>query len=119
MPPLADAEIRAKILDAFSRSESGDGVLWTNLAQDRLREFLPRATQKGINRSLRKWVERGGEISQAVETRAEYREEHDFHYDFRIRIGETRYYIEGILIDDRRDDPEFQVVNFKPVDSTE
>ena len=117
MPPLADAEIREKILEALSKSERGDGVLWDRLAAERLREFLPSMTQREANRMLRVWVEGNQGISQVVETREEYRHEHPFHYDFRIPIGGTRFYIEGRLIEDRRDDPEFYVANFKPVDS--
>lgn len=117
MPPLADAEIREKILEALSKSERGDGVLWHRLAAERLREFLPDMSPREVNQMLRAWVEGNQEISQVVESREEYRHEHLFHYDFRIPIGGTRFYIEGRLIEDRRDDPEFYVVNFKPVDS--
>lgn len=117
MPELLDQAIRSKILDALTRSERGDGVLWKRLATESLRKHLPKITQRRMNRLLRQWVQRNGRIDQAEENREEYREEHEFHYDFRIPIGGGKYYIECRLTEDRQDDPELSVVNFKPVDS--
>lgn len=113
MPPLADADIRAKILDAFSRSESGDCVEWSRDAKEHLRELLPNFTWRRINQMLRDGIVAGREILQVVETREGYRENHAFHYDFKIKIGSTKYYVYGQLLEERNFDPEFFVANFK------
>ena len=113
MPPLADAGIRRKILDAFSRSEGGDCVEWSRDAKEHLRELLPSFGWRRINQMLREGIVAGREILQVVETREDYRERHEFHYDFKIKIGNTKYYVYGWLLEERSFDPEFFVANFK------
>ena len=112
MPPLRDPDIRAKILEALSASEKGEGVLWKRSALDELQRLLPRMRYQRINQIVRMHIQHGGEIDQCRETRPEWRNTTEYHYDFRITIDHRKRYIECLLIDDAPSHPELFVVSF-------
>ena len=112
MPPLRDPEIRAKILEALSVSERGEGIRWSKPALDELERVLPKIRPQQINRILRLWVEQGKQVDQCRETRPEWQSTAEFHYDFRISIGGCLRYIECRLLEDSPNHPELFFVSF-------
>jgi hypothetical protein len=52
---------------------------------------------KEIGRLMYQYVARGGEIDEVRETRSEWKEQHEFHYDLRFTIHEKIVYVETRL----------------------
>lgn len=62
-----------------------------------LRENFEDEDIRSMTRLMFEHVENGGQIDQVVERREIWRARHEFHYDFRIRVGNRKTYIETVL----------------------
>ncbi|MEX2216775.1 MAG: hypothetical protein WD768_21855 [Phycisphaeraceae bacterium] len=78
-------------------------IEWRLLPLGWIAEHLTDVDARDVNELMAGHVQAGGKIDQVEERRAEYLD-FRFHYDFRLKIGERRVYIETIL--DEREDAE-------------
>lgn len=88
-------------------------VHWTERAAQWVLENLPGMTLRGLAKLMHEHVKRGGEIDEVRETREEWRDIWDFHYDLRLRVPDgPLIYIETRLEMGRTpDDSTIWVVN--------
>jgi hypothetical protein len=77
----------------------------TEVAERWLRSELPDISVVELGRVLHEYVEDGGRIDQQPETRPEWNE-HEFHFDLRVRVAGRRIYVETRLFYDDPDDPD-------------
>lgn len=111
MARLSDVRLLALILDALRNQSRFDGyVRWEPLASDWMRNNLEAHTIQELNRLLLEHVEQGAEIDQVKEQRPEFASQYEFHYDFRLNVGEKHVYIETVL-EETPTGPEIRVVN--------
>ena len=78
---------------------------------------LPEDPLRGIARELYQHVEAGGEIDEQKERRTEW-DDHEFHFDLRVRIETRHVYFETLLYCDDPNDPDdpfIEVVNVHDV----
>jgi hypothetical protein len=107
MPPLEDAEIGAKLCDAFKDRTSG-GVEWKPLASEWIRKNLE-ATPDEVGDLLYEHLVKGGKVQQVKEDRPEYRHR-EYHYDFVIIVESKNVYVETVLTE-KRMGPVVTIVN--------
>jgi hypothetical protein len=69
----------------------------TETAYKWVRRELENITLKEIGRLIYEYVESGGEIDEVRETRPEWTDEYDFHYDLRFKIQDKPVYVETRL----------------------
>ncbi len=97
MAPLASREILEAFREAL-RQWSYDGyVVWLRRPGEWLRKNFDHEDMRTVSRMMHEHVEAGREIDQVVERRELWRDQHEFHYDFRISIAGRRVYIETVL----------------------
>jgi hypothetical protein len=110
MAPLSDPVVYAKILNALSNWRYTGYVAWKPIARAWIEANLDGMTARFVAEMMFEHVVTGGEVDQVKETRSEWNEQ-QFHYDFRISLGDRLIYIETILIDDDPEDPIISVVS--------
>ena len=110
MPPLTDEEYLAAYNKVLAEWRFSGYVVFDKKSAEWIRENLSNCTQQDIARLM---FEHADEVDQTKETREPYRNEYLHHYDFRIRIGDMRVYIETVL-DYGGDDSTIRVVRIKP-----
>lgn len=97
MARLTDRELLARFREALSEWHAQGYVVWKRRPTEWLREELDGHTEKAIGQLMYEHVEAGGEIDQIREHRERYRDQHEFHFDFRLQIAKRRVYIETTL----------------------
>ena len=96
MPPLRDPEIIAKFALAFEDRTSG-GVQWKRVPAEWVRKNFDGWSTKAVDDLLHEHLACGGQVDQVEEAREEYRQLHQYHYDFRIPILGRQIYVETVL----------------------
>ncbi len=112
MAPLKDPDIRNAFSEALGPLKRRNFVDWRPLAAGWLRENLEGWTQQDVAKLMYEHIKAGEEIDQVVETRPPWKDENDFHYDFRPFIDGRKIYLET-LIDQRSPGPTVLIVNMK------
>lgn len=112
MPPLGDEALLERLLEALEGWRYDGYIDWKPRATAWLRKNLPGCSQKAIGRAMYSHVTGGGAIYEAKENYEGYRDDHPFHYDYRILVAGKRIYIETVF-DDKRMGPTITVVNIK------
>lgn len=101
MPELTDPARLAAYLDALGNWDF-ENYIEFELADESerwLRREIGAVPQKEIGRLMREYVVvSGGTIDEVRETRPEWSDQYEFHYDLRFRINEIPTYIETRLI---------------------
>jgi hypothetical protein len=113
MPPLIDPDIRRRYEQALEHWQFAGDVRFGGVAQDWLRRHG--YTQREIAEAMHLHVHSGATIDQVEETREEWRDSWDYHYDLRLEVRNRRLYIETRVVDERPDDPRIFVVNVHDV----
>jgi hypothetical protein len=109
--PLKDRDVLAAFKSALSENLRFAGfVTWKPRAAAWVKENLEGYTTKAVAELMLSHIESGGEIDQVRERREEWIQ-FDFHYDFRLRVGDRLVYIETILVRADPNDPQVQIVN--------
>lgn len=115
MPPLTNPEILACYRNAMTNRRVGGYVEFNERARRGMLEVLPGYTLAAFKEELYEFVVvNSGTISQTEETREQWREEWEFHYDIRLPLAGKRIYIETRLRycdPNDPDDPIILVVN--------
>lgn len=96
---LTDAERLSAYTDAL-RNWSITGYIQFDLNKQAftwLRRTLSNITLKDLARPMHEYVLEGGEIDVVVETRPEWMQEFEYHYDLRIPVQDVVVYIETRL----------------------
>ncbi|MCI0682892.1 MAG: hypothetical protein L0Y71_12385 [Gemmataceae bacterium] len=97
------------------RAPTFGSIEWQPQAEERARKdpYLGDLTIAGIRALLRQFVLDGNSLEARIETRAEYREDHEYWYRARIPISGYRdpLFIEILLIDDDPHEPFVRIVN--------
>ncbi|MFM9959329.1 MAG: hypothetical protein ACKVZJ_14825 [Phycisphaerales bacterium] len=110
MPPLGDPE-RPIFLAALSEWKSAGGIVWEPAAAEWVRLHL-KHTQRDLGEKLFEYAKSGGQISKVRETRENWRDLHEFHYDIVLPFEKRRVYVEMRLISDSRvNPPHIHIVN--------
>lgn len=104
MATLPAGPTRWAFEQALSEWNSTEGIRWTRVARDWVLRHLEISLRE-FGRRLHEYVARGGEVDAVRETRAHWRELHQFHYDLRLTIDDAAVYVETRLIDDSRVNP--------------
>jgi hypothetical protein len=116
VPALTDPDRLAAYRDALGNWEA-TGFIEFELTEESyrwVRRELDGMTLKEIKRLMHDYVADGGEIDETPETRPEWRDEFDFHFDLRPVIQGKRVYIETRLhfrLPLERDESWIKVVN--------
>ena len=110
MARLTDKELLALFREALSEWRADGYVVWKKLPVEWLRKELEGQTQKSIAQLMHEHVEAGGEIDQVRERRERYRDQCEFHFDFRLKFNGRRVYIETTL-DNTSTGPTITIVN--------
>jgi hypothetical protein len=110
MAPLTDPDQWEQIRAALFLRRVAGFVEWLRRPEEWLRENLDGLTSQAIDTAMFEHVEAGGEIDRTPEKRDRYRDEHEFHFDFRLTIDGRRLYIETVL-DCTRTGPTLTIVN--------
>ncbi|MCI0463154.1 MAG: hypothetical protein L0Z62_39915 [Gemmataceae bacterium] len=99
MPPLTDPTRLAAYRDALGNWKVTDYIQFdlTEEAYRWLRRELDNISLKEIGRLMCEYVAAGGEIDEQPETRPEWSDEYEFHYDLRFTIQDRPVYIETRL----------------------
>lgn len=100
MPLLTDPERLRHYREALRTWQCSGCVIWTQRAEEWVRENLPGVTPSEVSRLMWEHVRTGEKIDEVVECRPEW-SEHEFHHDLRMRIGERLVYIETRLLMER------------------
>jgi hypothetical protein len=114
MAPLNDPERLQCYRNALMNWKYDGFVDFTERAWVWLRAVFPSYTKRENARLLHSYVAAGGEIDEQIETREEWRDQHEFHHDLRVRIRGRLVYFETRLVYRNPadpDDPLIQVVN--------
>lgn len=110
MAPLTDPERLRHYRHAISLWHVSGYVNFERRALEWVRQVLGVAA-RDFSRLICEHVDAGGEIDEVPETRPEY-QEHEFHHDLRLTVGDRRIYVETRLLMERDiDDTTIQVVN--------
>ena len=104
MAPLTDPKVLACIKQVLQNWHVTDYVTRKDIARNWVGQHLESSSPRDIARMMHEYVERGGVIDQVRERRPEWNDR-EFHYDFRIPIGDRLIYIETVLVDDDPTDP--------------
>ena len=110
MAPLNDTAILEKFRRALSEWNCTGYTTWKRIAREWVEANLEGITTRAIAEAMFNYVAAGGKIDQTRETRPEWNTQ-QFHYDFRLAIGERLIYVETILIEDDPDDSTIHVVS--------
>lgn len=111
MPRLTDPEILGKFESALQNWACPDDIKWTETALENLGRELECAVDD-VNEAMHRHLLANKEIDQQVETRSTWKDEHEFHYDFRMVIRGEEVYVETRLREESRiHDPFVWVVN--------
>lgn len=99
MPPLSDPDRLAAYMDALGNWNVTDFIQFelTDEAYRWIRRELVEVTLKDIGRLMFEHVDAGGKIDEVRETRPEWSDAYEFHYDFRLPIYGKAVYIETRL----------------------
>jgi hypothetical protein len=100
MPPLRENGTIARLRLAFKERNSG-GVSWKKLPAEWIRKNLNGYSQEAINCLIEEHMAIGRAIDQVPESREDYRDRFQYHYDFRIAISGRLIYVETVLIETR------------------
>jgi hypothetical protein len=111
MPPLRDEEHLDAYKKVLAEWQFTGYIVFEKNPSEWIRENLSNCTQRDMARLM---FEHRDEVDQTKETREPYRNEYSHHYDFRIRIGDMRVYIETVLDYYDDDDSTIRVVRVKP-----
>jgi hypothetical protein len=112
MPPLSDAKLIARFLEALKEWKYDGYINWSPRATRWLRENLQNHSQQAIGRAMYNYVRKGGVINQAKENYEGYRDDHPYHYDYEIPMSGKIIYVETVF-DDMTMGPTITVVNIK------
>jgi hypothetical protein len=112
MPPLRDANMIAKFLEALKEWRHDGYIEWRPRARDWLSKNLQNHSQKAIGHAMYLHVVNGGKINQAKEPYEGYRDAHPYHYDFEFSVSGRAVYIETVF-DDTIMGPTVTIVNIK------
>ena len=99
MAPLSDPTRLEAYKDALG-NWSFEGYIQfdlTDTAYEWIKRELGNITFKGIGLLMHEHVKAGGEIYEVRETRPEWSDEYEFHYDLRFTIQDKPIYIESRL----------------------
>ncbi len=99
LAPLTDPNRLAAYQDALS-NWNFEGYIQFELTEavyHWLRQELNNFSVKEIGLLMFEYVQSGGEIDEVCETRPEWSDEYEFHYDFRLMIQDKPVYIETRL----------------------
>lgn len=96
MTRLEDPRLLEKIRLALLEASNGVSgyVSWKRVAWEWVAKNLSGETQKSMALRLYEYVENGGKVDQVLERRGF---DDRYHYDFRVRIGESDIYVESTL----------------------
>lgn len=110
MARLTDQTLISLIREALSEWRADGYVVWKRLPAEWLRKELDGQTQKSVAKLLYDHVIANGEIDQVRERRERYRDQYEFHFDFRLTIDGRPVYIETVL-DEFRTGPTLTIVS--------
>ena len=110
MPSLRDEEALAAYQKVLAEWRYTGYIVFDPKPQEWIRENLTNCSSKEIGRLMFVHCD---EVDQTKETREEYRDFYDHHYDFRLHIGNRLIYVETVL-DYDGDDSTIRVVRVKP-----
>jgi hypothetical protein len=114
MPVLTDPDVIKAISLAFEWGQQFTGyVTWKRQAADNARHHFPDHSPTLIEQMAFDYLQGGGEIKYATETRDEWLE-FGRHYDLVIPERPYAIYVETVLIKCSIDDPVVQIVNCHP-----
>ena len=105
-----DYAYRQLIEEALANRSVVGYIVWKRRADEWLRENVDGHNQASINEVLYQHVIGGGEVDQVRERREWHRDEHAFHFDFRILIDGRRLYVETVVLEGSTG-PSLTVVN--------
>lgn len=99
MAPLTDPARLEAYKDALSNWNFGGYIRFelTEAAHRWIRRDLDNVSLKEIGRRMYEHVRAGGKIDEVRETRPEWSDEYEFHYDLRLTIQDRPVYIESRL----------------------
>jgi hypothetical protein len=116
MPPLTDPERLPAYKNALSNWHF-EGYVEFNLnqqAHDWIRRELENIPVRELAQLLHEYVESGGKIDEVRETRDEWSDKFEYHYDLRLLVRSKPVYVETRLVYRRPyvpDEPKIEVVN--------
>ena len=97
-----DRDIRLRCFRNALRNWNYKGyVKFKPVAEEWLEKKLPDLNLRQISHELHRYVDKGGEIDEQVERRAEF-VSYEFHYDLRVPIGNRRVLRNGPTVRGRR-----------------
>jgi hypothetical protein len=114
MPSLNDPERLRCYQNALANWKYEGYVDFSECAWRWIQAAFPTYTRRQLGRLLQEFVAGGGKIDEQIETREEWRDQHGFHHDLRVRIKGRLVYLETRLIYRNPidpDDPRIEVVN--------
>ncbi|MCE3014795.1 MAG: hypothetical protein ACK56W_18210 [Pirellula sp.] len=111
---LTDQRLLTLFLQAIEEASNGTNgfVVWKRRAWEWILRELEGLSQQALAKEMLKHVRSGGEIDQTREALDEYRDYHEYHYDFRFRVGDAEIYLETVL-DEKSTGPVVTVVSAK------
>ena len=100
MAPLTDPERLKAYCDAASNWQFKGFICFelSHSAHKYLRTKLEDISTKELGRLIAEFVSGGGEVDEVRETRKEWQDDYEFHYDLRFEIQGKRVYIETRLL---------------------
>lgn len=100
MVPLTDATRLEAYKDALANWNFKDYIHFelTETAYAWIKRNLEGIPLEDIGRLMHEYVAGGGVIDEVRETRPQWSDEHEFHYDLRFTIQDTPVYVETRLI---------------------
>lgn len=111
MAKLTDPEVLACYRNALCNWQYEGYVVFMKDAANGLRLHLSNYTQKGFKQFLHEFVVvDGGKIDQVVETRENWKDLWDHHYDLRPVIDGVKIYVETRLKYTKPSDPDDPVI---------
>jgi hypothetical protein len=118
MARLTDPQLLTCYQNALRNWRFNGFIVFEKEAVEGLRQHLSNYTEKALKELLFDFVvTNGGEVDQVAETRENWRDKWDHHYDLRPVIGGIKFYVETRL--DYKDptdpdDPLILIVNIHP-----
>jgi hypothetical protein len=99
VPPLTDPDRLAAFTDALRNGRFTDYIQFDHTEQSYrwIRRELGGLTLKELGRLMHEYVDTGGAINEVPETRSDWRDRYEFHYDLRFTIQGTPVYLEARL----------------------
>lgn len=118
MAKLTDPLLLACYQNALRNWRFNGYIVFEKEAAEGLRQHLSNYSQKAFKELLFDFVmTNGGEVDQVAERREHWRDQWDYHYDLRLVIGGTKFYVETRLQykdPNDPDDPLILIVNIHP-----